>query len=172
MVSRALVITPTRAPHRAAAMAASVPACPAPTTMTSKDASSDPVAEDADIVVKPMDGKSCRKRSSGSLIIPNQSQEVCALPLNIPSGAPVLVIRRAMYEARGLKRSEIDERLQLTADEFRVEGGLVVLGPIHAGADEVADFIDELEKAGLTYFEDFFELSGNWPDWLQLFAGA
>jgi len=32
--------------------------------------------------------------------------------------------------------------------------------------------IDDLERAGLIYFEDFFELSGNWPDWLQLFAGA
>ena len=23
---------------------------------------------------------------------------------------------------------------------------------------------------GLTYFDDFFELSGNWPEWLKLFA--
>jgi hypothetical protein len=30
----------------------------------------------------------------------------------------------------------------------------------------------DLEQAGLTYFDDFFELSGNWPDWLQLFAGG
>jgi hypothetical protein len=94
------------------------------------------------------------------------------VPLNIPSGAPVLVIRRTVYEARGLERRDIDERLQLTPEEFRVEGGLVVLGPIHAGADVLSDFIDELETAGLTYFDDFFELSGNWPDWLQLFAGA
>jgi hypothetical protein len=34
----------------------------------------------------------------------------------------------------------------------------------------LADFIDELENAGLTYFDDFFELSGNWPEWLQIFA--
>lgn len=94
------------------------------------------------------------------------------MPLNIPSGAPVLVIRRAAYEARGLERREIDERLQLTADEFRVEAGLVVLGPIYAGADALADLIGDLEAAGFTYFDDFFELSGNWPEWLQLFAGA
>ena len=94
------------------------------------------------------------------------------MPLNIPSGAPVLVIRRTAYERHGLERHEIDERLHLTADEFRVEAGLVVVGPIHAGADTLADFIGELEAAGLTYFDDFFELSGNWPDWLQLFAGA
>ena len=94
------------------------------------------------------------------------------MPLNIPSGAPVLVIRRTAYEARGLKRSELDERLNLTADEFRVEAGLIVLGPIYSGADALADFIADLESAGLTYFDDFFELSGNWPEWLQLFASA
>lgn len=94
------------------------------------------------------------------------------MPLNIPSGAPVVVIRRTAYETHGLNRGQIDERLQLTADEFRVEGGLVVLGPIYAGADVLAGFIDELEQSGLTYFEDFFDLSGNWPEWLQLFAAA
>ena len=94
------------------------------------------------------------------------------MPLNVPSGAPILVIRRAAYEARGLNRGEIDDRLKLTADEFRVEGGLVVIGPIYAGADAMSDFIGDLEQAGLTYFDDFFELSGNWPEWLQLFAGG
>ncbi len=94
------------------------------------------------------------------------------MPLNIPSGAPFLVIRRTAYESRGLSRSEIDERLRLTADEFRVEGSLVMIGPIYAGADALADFIGDLEQAGLTYFDDFFELSGNWPDWLPLFAAG
>ena len=32
------------------------------------------------------------------------------------------------------------------------------------------DLIEELEESGLTYFDDFFELSGNWPDWLTLYA--
>ena len=41
MDSSAVVITATRAPTRAAATAASVPACPAPTTMTSKSASNE-----------------------------------------------------------------------------------------------------------------------------------
>jgi hypothetical protein len=36
-----------------------------------------------------------------------------------------------------------------------------MLGPI----------IEYLEKVGLIYFDDFFELSGNWPDWLQIYAG-
>ena len=30
--------------------------------------------------------------------------------------------------------------------------------------------IEELEGLGLRYFDDFFELSGNWPEWLKLFA--
>jgi hypothetical protein len=94
------------------------------------------------------------------------------VPLKISAGAPVLVIRRTAYEARGLNRTAIDERLQLTADEFRVEGGLVLVGPIYAGADALAALIDDLEQAGLVYFDDFFELSGNWPEWLQLFAAS
>ena len=94
------------------------------------------------------------------------------MPLKIAAGAPVLVIRRAAYEDRGLNRASIDERLQLTPDEFRVEAGLVVLGPIYAGADALPAFIEDLEQAGLVYFDDFFELSGNWPEWLQLFAAA
>ena len=32
------------------------------------------------------------------------------------------------------------------------------------------DLIADLEDAGLTYFEDFFELTGNWPDWLSVFV--
>jgi hypothetical protein len=93
------------------------------------------------------------------------------MPLPIPSDAPTLVIRRLAYERAGLTRTSIDERLGLTADEFRVEGGLVAIGPITAD-DSLADIIGELESSGLTYFEDFFELSGNWPDWLKLFCSA
>jgi hypothetical protein len=28
--------------------------------------------------------------------------------------------------------------------------------------------VDELEGAGLAYYEDFFELSGSWPEWLEV----
>jgi hypothetical protein len=28
----------------------------------------------------------------------------------------------------------------------------------------------DLETAGLEYFDDYFELSGNWPDWLLLYG--
>ena len=72
------------------------------------------------------------------------------MPLNIPSGAPVLVIRRTAYEAHELSRSEIDERLQLTPDEFRVEGGLVVIGPIYAGADAMTDDSSSMSRRGAT----------------------
>lgn len=62
-----------------------------------------------------------------------------------------------------------DERLGLTEDEFQVEGDLISVGPIPA-AEDLSQVISELEGAGLTYFDDFFEFSGNWPDWLTLFA--
>jgi hypothetical protein len=89
------------------------------------------------------------------------------MPLAIADGAPTLVIRRDPYERSGLSRADLDARLRLTADEFRVEGSLVTIGPL-VGEDSLSDLIEELERVGLTYFDDFFELSGNWPAWLRL----
>ncbi len=93
------------------------------------------------------------------------------MPLAIPSGAPMLFIRRSAYERSALSRAAIDERLGLTSDEFRVEGTLVVIGPISA-EDSLVDIVSELEASGLSYFDDFFELSGNWPEWLKLFVNS
>lgn len=91
------------------------------------------------------------------------------MPLSAAAGAPTLLIRREAFERSGLTRAALDARLNLTPDEFRVEGGLVAVGPIHEEPSLVA-LIEELEGLGLTYFDDFFELSGNWPGWLKLFA--
>jgi hypothetical protein len=95
------------------------------------------------------------------------------MPLRVALGAPTLLIRRAEYESSGMARAAIDERLGLTPDEFRVDGDLVAIGPIYgAEGDALGDLVAELEGMGLTYFDDFFELSGNWPEWLQLHASA
>jgi hypothetical protein len=97
---------------------------------------------------------------------------VCSVvPLNITSGAPTLVIRRAAYEKAGLVRASVDAKLGLTADEFRVEGDLVVIGPVHNG-DAFSDLLQQLEDLGLTFYDDFFELSGNWPEWLGVLAAS
>jgi hypothetical protein len=95
------------------------------------------------------------------------------MALSIQQGAPSILIVRRAYEASGIARATIDERLGLTPEEFRVEGELVILGPIYGGGDDaLADVISELERAGLRYFDDFFELSGNWPPWLRLLASG
>jgi len=95
------------------------------------------------------------------------------MPLSVATGAPTIFIRRAAYESSGLTRVAIDERLGLTDAEFRVEDDLVAIGPIYESEGAtLADFIAELESAGLAYFDDFFELSGNWPEWLRLHATA
>ncbi len=91
------------------------------------------------------------------------------MPLDVPQGDVALFIRREAFERAGLTRAALDERLNLTPEEFRVEGELIVVGPL-VGENTVADLIDEFEQAGLVYFDDFFELSGNWPSWLRLLA--
>ena len=91
------------------------------------------------------------------------------MPLPIAADAPTLLIRKSAFERVGLTRRTIDERLNLTADEFRVEGELIAVGPL-VGETALPDLVEELENVGLVYFDDFFELSGNWPDWLRLFA--
>ena len=95
------------------------------------------------------------------------------MPVHVATGAPTLFLRRAAYESSGLTRAAIDERFGLTADEFRVEEDLIAIGPIYEGeTDALTGFIAELESVGLVYFDDFFELSGNWPTWLRLYASS
>ncbi len=93
------------------------------------------------------------------------------MAIDVPVGAPTLFIRKSAYDRSGLTRAALDERLGLTAEEFRVERDLIAIGPIHASND-VAVLIDELEQLGLAYFDDFFELSGNWPEWLRIYASS
>jgi hypothetical protein len=91
------------------------------------------------------------------------------MPLDLKTGSPTLFIRREAFERVGLTRAQLDDRLNLTADEFRVEGQLIAVGPL-VGDTGVEDLVNELEALGLVYYDDFFELSGNWPDWLRLLA--
>lgn len=93
------------------------------------------------------------------------------MPLSVSSSAPSLIIRRSAFERADLTRQAFDEALGLTADEFRVEAGLIVVGPL-VGESALTELIDTLEQRGLVYFDDFFELSGNWPEWLTLFASV
>ena len=91
------------------------------------------------------------------------------MPLPIAQGVPTLFLRRAAYEKSGITRASLDARLGLTDAEFRVEGDLIALGPIY-DVDALGVLVDELESIGLTYYEDFFELSGSWPEWLTILA--
>lgn len=93
------------------------------------------------------------------------------MPIQIHAGAPTLFIRRSAYERSGLVRAAIDERLGLTPDEFRVEADTVVIGPVF-DTEAFTSLLDDLERLGLVFYDDFFELTGNWPDWLSVFAGS
>jgi|SRR3954464_1058268 hypothetical protein len=91
------------------------------------------------------------------------------MPLELRHGHSVVLIRQAAFERSGILRSALDERYNLTADEFQAEEGLVLVGPLPSD-DLLSTLLSDLEESGLVYFEDFFELSGNWPDWLTLYA--
>lgn len=93
------------------------------------------------------------------------------MPLRTDGSAPTLFIRKAAFERAELTRQLFDEALNLTDEEFRVEGELIAIGPL-VGDDAISGLIDALERAGLIYFDDFFELSGNWPEWLVVFTQA
>jgi hypothetical protein len=68
-----------------------------------------------------------------------------------------------------MTRAQVDEALGLTPEEFRIEGSLIAIGPL-VGEDTLSELIERLEATGLVYYDDFFELSGNWPEWIRLFA--
>ena len=91
------------------------------------------------------------------------------MPLELSHDRAVILIRQSAFERGGLSRQAIDERYGLADNEFRVEDGLVALGPL-ASEDMLPELIADLEESGLTYFDDFFELSGNWPEWLTIYV--
>ena len=91
------------------------------------------------------------------------------MPITINAGRPAVLIRKDAYAKARLIRAELDVRFNLTDAEFRAEGNLVVVGPLPSD-DLVGPVVEFLEAAGLVYFDDFFELSGSWPEWLHLYA--
>jgi hypothetical protein len=93
------------------------------------------------------------------------------MPINLGSDAPTVLVRRAAFEGAALDRAAVDEALGLTAEEFRVEGGLIALGPL-VGEDTAGVAVELLERAGLVYYDDFIEVPGSWPSWVRLYAMA
>jgi len=91
------------------------------------------------------------------------------MPLTIPAGLPTIIIRKDAFERAGVNRSEIDTLFNLTDAEFRVEGGVVAVGPLPSD-DMVGLVVAYFEARGLVYYDEFFELSGNWPEWLRIYA--
>jgi hypothetical protein len=90
------------------------------------------------------------------------------MPIEIERHVPSVCIRRPAFEAASLTRAVVDDALHLTADEFRVENDLITVGPLFG--DATSRLIALLEGAGLQHFDDYFEMTGNWPEWLALFA--
>jgi hypothetical protein len=91
------------------------------------------------------------------------------MPLPLAANAPTLLIRKEAFERAELTRAGIDQWLQLTPEEFRVEGALVAVGPVYDD-EALQALVSALEDKGLVYFDDFFEMSGNWPEWFSLLA--
>ena len=93
------------------------------------------------------------------------------MPLSVSSGLPTLFIAKDAFERVSLIRSEIDAMFNLTDAEFAVEGNLVAIGPLPSD-EMVGPIVEYFEGKGLVYYDDMFELSGNWPSWLRIYAMA
>ena len=91
------------------------------------------------------------------------------MPLAVRDGLPTIFIRKEAFERAGLARPEIDSRFNLTDAEFRIEGTLIAIGPLPSD-EMVGPLLEYFEAKGLAYFDDVFELSGNWPEWLRVYA--
>jgi hypothetical protein len=91
------------------------------------------------------------------------------MPLPLDSIGSTLAIRRSAFEAAGFTRESLDRLLNLTDTEFRVESDLIAIGPLPS-PDDVPNLIDVFEGAGLVYFDDFMEIPGGFPEWLELFV--
>ncbi len=91
------------------------------------------------------------------------------MPIAVTEGFATIFVRKDAFERAGLARPEIDARFNLTDAEFRVEGSLIAIGPIPSD-EMVGPMLEYFETSGLVYFDEVFELSGNWPPWLKLFA--
>lgn len=89
------------------------------------------------------------------------------MPLPLQAGASTLIVRKDAFERSGITRAQIDLVLTLTADEFRVEKGIVAIGPIYDDEGLVA-LVEAFEAAGLEYDVDYCELSGGWPQWVNV----
>lgn len=91
------------------------------------------------------------------------------MPLSVSPGLPSVFIRKHAFESAGLTRTELDQRFNLTDAEFRMEGNLLAVGPLPSD-DMIGEMVEYLEEKDLVYYEDFFEMSGNWPEWLRVYA--
>lgn len=89
------------------------------------------------------------------------------MSLPLKPGASTLVVRKEAFERSGLTRAQIDLALTLTDEEFRVERGIIAIGPIY-GDEGLGALVEALEAAGLAYDVDYCELSGGWPNWLRV----
>ena len=93
------------------------------------------------------------------------------MPLTISANLPTVLVRKSQFESRGLTRLAMDTAFNLTDAEFNIEDDLIAIGPL-PNDDVLPALISFLEDKGLVYYDDFFELSGNWPEWLSLYARA
>ena len=93
------------------------------------------------------------------------------MPLTLTPGAPTLLVKKEAFELAGFTRAQIDTSLNLTDNEFRVEGELIAIGPIY-NDEGLGILLEAFENSGLRHFDDFFEMTGNWPEWLSVYFMA
>lgn len=78
-----------------------------------------------------------------------------------------IVVKKVALNVKSLTRSQLFEIMDAESP-FDEDEDLLSFGP-HFGEEAAKEFIKRLEKAGLVYYDDFFELSEIVPQWCQLY---
>ena len=79
-----------------------------------------------------------------------------------------IIVRRAALSERGVSWTDLLRILEAAAPLDSNET-LASFGP-HFGREALDEFLRRLSAAGLVYFDDFAEFSGDWPEWCRFKA--
>jgi hypothetical protein len=81
-----------------------------------------------------------------------------------------IILRKTSLKIRQVSRTKVFEIMEVDKPHDE-DDKLLSFGP-HFGEEAARELINRLQKAGLVYFEDFFDFTEAAPQWCKLTASA